>query len=741
MEGHRGFSLQVVRNRLLMVGISRPHAELIAHRVSVWIRSNGVLWTIDRLKQIKLCYIASITKQAQSFPWLKRNRNGLPAGEFSLLRKYPLKVRLFALNLEKTFVLSRPSKAQRTKFLDSVNCEPPMTVYKSFVGLGMKGLNFQTGLDNTKPSPIAVIPAQVQKRDSVEFHTRTFINSEDRLQPFDRLEMVLSAAQVLQHPMMLRALYPYVGDIFYPLTLSAIEELRWKPEFKYMGDNKRKLVAGCIAGTQEPGGKLRVFAAPNLVLQSALEPLEKWLFSVLAQIPTDCTKDQSLGARRIKERLKEGQQVYCYDLSNATDRFPLSLQLHVLREAKVNRFQVSAFEYISGLPWNVDSKLQAHGFPDTIRWSTGQPLGLRGSFPLFALTHNLLLRGIEHHIHGEVKGNFVVLGDDVAIWDAKVAHLYKRVLTVMGVPISVAKSIESDLMAEFAGYYITRRISMRATKHRKLTRNNVRSYAQSYGKSSEEFITPYLPGCLTALTKLPKSIGGLGFESAKSLDELFETSGDARVLFGALVYTMHREEGLPERMKSHLWEDVYSQLGFSRSSFQDWLANQRLPDLLLEPSNLLRKFPLSLVYSHLFLAAGDRIAIHERKACESLWSGKDRDHLLNVSLVQKYETIRNVIRSRYAVPDCVATNDDIANIMSAVESYKKQWLRLNSTFTSIPRDVVAISEEYSQFSHNQGRIYVTESYGYLPPGESPVVKRCVIPKGMSRSNCEIIYKR
>lgn len=86
-------------------------------------------------------------------------------------------------------------------------------------------------------------------------------------------------------------------------------------------------------------------------------------------------------------------------------------------------------------------------------------MGMYGSFPLFSLTHSLLLKGIEVSLEKEGKllhrsssGQCsYVLGDDVVITDKRVERAYMQLMRKLDVPISKHKSFGGPV-TEFAGF-------------------------------------------------------------------------------------------------------------------------------------------------------------------------------------------------------------------------------------------------------------------------------------------------
>jgi hypothetical protein len=82
-----------------------------------------------------------------------------------------------------------------------------------------------------------------------------------------------------------------------------------------------------------------------------LEPVHSAIFSVLKDIPTDGTFNQVAPVERlIKRYSKEGiyKDVYSIDLSAATDRLPISLQVILIR-GLFRRLKVTSYDFLADL--------------------------------------------------------------------------------------------------------------------------------------------------------------------------------------------------------------------------------------------------------------------------------------------------------------------------------------------------------------------------------------------------------
>ena len=70
----------------------------------------------------------------------------------------------------------------------------------------------------------------------------------------------------------------------------------------------------------------------------------------------------------------------------------------------------------------------------------GQPLGYYSSWPLFALSHHILVWWAAEQVYpGKVFSKYSVLGDDIVIADEEVARVYELGLKELGVTISQQK--------------------------------------------------------------------------------------------------------------------------------------------------------------------------------------------------------------------------------------------------------------------------------------------------------------
>lgn len=210
---------------------------------------------------------------------------------------------------------------------------------------------------------------------------------------------------------------------------------------------------GKLSFKEEAAGKLRVFAMVDVITQSLFGPLHNWLFSLFKQIPNDCTHDQSKGFRYAQELSLKYNCSFGFDLSAATDRLPISSQKAILNSLfgigdlwgniLVNRDYI-----ISKNNYNIPEQ--------SLRYEVGQPMGALSSWAMLNLTHHMMIQFIAQSLGKIPKGvwydQYIILGDDLVLFDKDIASRYQSFCQQIGVGINLSKSIiaESKPVLEFA---------------------------------------------------------------------------------------------------------------------------------------------------------------------------------------------------------------------------------------------------------------------------------------------------
>lgn len=197
-------------------------------------------------------------------------------------------------------------------------------------------------------------------------------------------------------------------------------------------------ITGRLGQVLEGGGKRRIFAIGNYINQRLLKPVHTWLATVLRRLPCDGTFNQ----HRPLDRLVGSEVCYSFDLKSATDRWPLFFMFEVFGVLFDREFSSSVVNSTLGLySFDVPFVKRRHS---VVSFCCGQPLGYYSSWPLFALTHHLLVWYAAEQVYpGRRFTRYGVLGDDIVIADQSVAEVYADLLDQLGVKISYQKSLIS----------------------------------------------------------------------------------------------------------------------------------------------------------------------------------------------------------------------------------------------------------------------------------------------------------
>lgn len=219
------------------------------------------------------------------------------------------------------------------------------------------------------------------------------------------------------------------------------------------------LFTGKLAQTLPGAGKRRIFAVCNYIKQRLLKPTHNWAMEVLSTIPMDGTFYQE--GPLIKLAKLKPNECYSFDLSSATDRWPLTVIYTVFMLFFGPTCASAVVNSTLGLnTFRVDKPITRKMYE--VSFLCGQPLGYYGSWSLFALSHHFVVWLAAELAYPDTKRPFTryaVLGDDVLIADKQVALEYRGLLDKLSVSISDSKSIVSDTgCIEFAKKFWVKRM-------------------------------------------------------------------------------------------------------------------------------------------------------------------------------------------------------------------------------------------------------------------------------------------
>lgn len=228
------------------------------------------------------------------------------------------------------------------------------------------------------------------------------------------------------------------------------------------------------------GMKVRFIANPSRIYQVATTRLQDWALRYLKSLPESSAHNAESSWDWVSDHLRKKRRLFSLDLSSATDHFPLDLQYQLLQELLPEEAQadIQLWHDICKGEWSTPI--------GNTQYNCGQPMGTAPSFPVFAITHVMLLRTL-----GGDESNFKVLGDDVVIACPKLALRYQDALHRLEVKISLAKSLLDATIAEFAGRIIDKVGMMPVFKGRRSQLNkDYLGYARQYGLSSIPLLYP-----------------------------------------------------------------------------------------------------------------------------------------------------------------------------------------------------------------------------------------------------------
>lgn len=204
--------------------------------------------------------------------------------------------------------------------------------------------------------------------------------------------------------------------------------------------SKRSPVHSRLRVKHEAGGKARIFAILDNYSQSALKPIHEFLMKWLKSNSKDGTNDHAQAACAVREWTNSCFPIWSFDLTTATDRYPIFLQ-----EIVIDSIFGSEICNLWKLIITNRQFLSPNGV-DKVSFATGQPLGALSSWCAFAITHHFHVRTAARLAGRDTSDfDYRIIGDDVSLYkDAAVAREYIGMMRDIAVPFSAAKSITPD---------------------------------------------------------------------------------------------------------------------------------------------------------------------------------------------------------------------------------------------------------------------------------------------------------
>lgn len=147
-------------------------------------------------------------------------------------------------------------------------------------------------------------------------------------------------------------------------------------------------VVGRLGFKDEPAGKVRVFAMCPAWTQWVLEPFHLYLFDILKTIHMDGTFDQM---RPVLEMAPKAKQAYSLDLSAATDRLPMAIQVSLFSHLVSPAFALHWQQLLVGVKYMASTEKYG-GVWETLSYAVGQPMGALSSWASLAITHHFIVQ-------------------------------------------------------------------------------------------------------------------------------------------------------------------------------------------------------------------------------------------------------------------------------------------------------------------------------------------------------------
>lgn len=459
-----------IAQHLKMLGFSPKASEGYARNIDRWISNNGLEYVIDRLKSLKDYHLTQLSGKKPSIPsgWRVSRKgnfhnrlvnyalNCLGNSGKDLYKKQGF-VRVYQV-----FRFDKPTESQLLKFREAVMGNYmgtyPKSTFQRMAASGVETLRKRLSTVDRRFVDINCLrsyPVSDKKRSPILRQLHYEVTSKGRMygKYIERrrasYQMVSSTRTDIRCKDVKYWLRdPRIKDLItrfpeqFNLSMTGNADVHWRTNtsLEVMGD----IPLGIIGYINEQGGKLRTVANPHLFIQALGEPLKVKLERITKAIPSVGTFNQEVAQQYIADKLLKTKVAYCFDSSSFTDRLPYELQHHILNQLKymglVNEFDISVMDMVSSGTW------QDQFIPDGIRWTVGQPLGFGPSFHLCTLTHVVILQHL-----GAKFGDYRIVGDDIVIFDPRVALLYKDTMRGLGIQLNLAKSLISRTHAEFCG--------------------------------------------------------------------------------------------------------------------------------------------------------------------------------------------------------------------------------------------------------------------------------------------------
>jgi hypothetical protein len=430
------------------------HYEKIANTYMV---SNGPRWTATRLK----AYYDFATRlvlelDTEAIPFCRMNRSGIPrdlAPMIPYLKSSDYRYRRACLTLLRSFTqiycnvsddtstITNDTSTDRTlgeyeQYFDKI-----ISRYKYFL---KPYINDESMFQTSKKGPNGPALLNLDK-DLTSIESNGILQTVMLMhEEVDRIKVGQSKLEVS----LKQDLYPELDLLVFETDRlksdprhirkqGVIDHVRTMRDHavKYEPNRYDTCIDSKISFIAEGGCKTRVIAIGDYFTQDSLKPLHKSLYRCLNKLKTDGTSSHNRISNLVKSKTATGTYVSSFDLTSATDRFPIFIQERVLSGLYNSTIASLWRKLMVDRDFSVGSS--------QIRYSVGQPMGLLSSWAAFALTHHITIEALALKVGKPSFKDYCIIGDDVTIFDPIVSEEYRSFLNHYDIQISSSKSLES----------------------------------------------------------------------------------------------------------------------------------------------------------------------------------------------------------------------------------------------------------------------------------------------------------
>jgi len=377
--------------------------------ITDWLKTNGPEWTVGRLKLLVLWAIQILSgNQGYQAPWFKSTRyRGYIIPKLALFKylvrnlRNPNKVRLVL-----TVLKSYRQKTWGKPSLEPIISTPRSTVPEAYI----RYLRQYCRLPSVPNSVLEPVDAVNTQKAYATDSGRTFPG------PYGRKDSDFPA------------------------------EIR----FLYEDENNDPQLLGTLT-TVEDKGKFRTILVGHWAIQLRTKRLADWLRTWLWKQDEIASGDQTKMRDFILTNLEKGKFMMSIDLSNATDRLSRDFQIKLLSSMGVPISYFKFLELPAAYRFEEFEPEKGKGL-GTVKYSNGQPMGLFLSFPMFELSHYVIVK----FAIARTEAKACICGDDLVIAcdrgdSIDIFNRYQNLIERFGGVISVQKTILSEYLAEGIG--------------------------------------------------------------------------------------------------------------------------------------------------------------------------------------------------------------------------------------------------------------------------------------------------